>query len=343
MKVRLWKIRLVCILLLISLSHQEHEGNHENKEDKEDKDEPGSVENLDDSETPEDQEEEEDPHVINFQAKTDPLSRKVLLIKESVPEKTIEEKEIEAEKAIIPNVSLDESGNATYSPLDSSKLDIKDIDGLDDDIMNYLLSIKYDILLNLKTSISTTAIDHSYLIYRNISHIKDNYFINKPILRERVSRIRDVTSFAVEYAKEATKEKLKQLITAQDVELDEYNKKILIALLERLDKKAEKLWEATYNDLDRLIKNLEHAYQDQHATPANKLSHMIEYSLKLAVFEKEVVDDITNQMKGLIALVTDNPKYHHLTKRYTGSLPLKASISITKTVIISLGLLLFNY
>ena len=284
-----------------------------------------------------------DNALITFRAFTDPISRKVLIHRETVPVKNLQEKELDAEIAIIPNVTLDESGNPSYSPADPASFDIKDIENLETDIMRYLKLIKYDILLNLKTSILVSAIDQSYLMYQNMAKIRDNYFINKPILRASITRIRNVTSFALMYAKEATKTQLKQLITAQDVELDEFNKKILIALLERLDIQAKKTWESTYIDLENLMQEIEKVYSDLQMTPANKLSRLIEFSMKLTNFEREVVDDGTNQMKGLIALIIDNPKYHHLTLGFTGALPVHEFSSILKTIFVTFWLILINY
>lgn len=281
--------------------------------------------------------------MITFRAVTDPISRKILLQKETVPEKNLQEKELDAEKEIIPNVTLDDSGNPSYNPANPSRFDIKDIDNLDTDIMRYVKVTKYDILLNLRTSINVSGMDHSYLIYQNMSKIKDNYFIYKPLLRAKATRLRDVTSFSLGYAREATKVQLKQLITAKDVELDEYNKKILIALLERLDEQARKIWESTYIDLENLMQEVEQVYEDTIMTPANKLSRLIEFSIRLAGFEKETVSDGTNQMKGLIELIVDNPKYHHLTMGFIGTLPIHENSKIIHTACVLFGLLMINY
>lgn len=286
---------------------------------------------------------EDDPNIITFKAVTDPLSRKVLLKREEVPEKNLQEKEIDAEKAIIPNVTLDESGKPTYGPANPSNFDIKDVDNLDNDIMRYIKVMKYDIMLNLKTSISQSEIDHSYLIYKNLAKIKDNYFINKPTLRAKVTRLRDVTSFALDYAKEATKSQMKNLITAADVELDEYNKKILIALLDRLDQQTQKLWESTYTDLEDQMQELEKIHADAQMTPANKLSRLIECSLKLAIFEKDIVEEGTTQIKGLIALIIDNPKYHHLTQGFSESLNIKNGASMFGRVFMGLVMVVVSW
>lgn len=278
--------------------------------------------------------------MITFRAVTDPLTRKVRIERESIPQKSAAEKELDAEQSLIPNVQIDESGKPSYMPSNAQKFDIKDVDRLDDDIMAYLKVIKYDVLLNLRTSIKQTAIEHSYLIYKNLTRIVDTYFMRKPILRAKVTRLRDITSFALQYAKDASVAQMKQLITAADVELDEYNKKMLIALLERLDAQAEKIWESTYIELEELMQETDRIREDPQMTASNKLSKLIESSFKLAIFQQEIVEDGTYQMKGLVSLIVDNPKYHHLTQGFSAVLKIKAKACIMNLLIASLTLLL---
>lgn len=254
---------------------------------------------------------DEEKPVLHFKFHTDPISRKVVVEKID-GDRTLTKKEIEqeVEKENINNVDIGNPNRPIYSPPLAKNIEIGDVKGLQALLESFGHFIDKNIFLNIESQFSINEVNYSYLIYKDIDKIRENYFKQKVTTRSKITKIRNIVDFAYKYAQSDDPEHMKQLVSQHDVDLDEFNKRVLIKLLEKLNEEITKLWEAIYIDLDNQMNHIEKILDDPNMAPTTKCGNLIEASLELTLFIKEKLHNGIEKMVKIRKLIMNNPKYH---------------------------------
>lgn len=216
----------------------------------------------------------------------------------------------------------DENENYIYRENPHSVNDISELKKIDKYINDIRRIIKTSIMKGVIQNPNEDKLQRSFGIYKNLPIAKENFFLEKTGLLKMVSELKDLTAFALKYVEEGDDEGMKDVVSQRDVELDEHNKLILIELLKKLDGFVLEFWGKFYNDYSQAFDLVEHILENEHMSDSEKIAKSIEVSIKISIFEVDVLKNLGDEILEVSQLVLDNPKYHHLSQSFNKTLGL---------------------
>lgn len=228
----------------------------------------------------------------------DPITRE-MIADSMAPEEVIDPEEVVEEE--VDQVALDIS-------------DMRKIRQLMEDLRE---DLKKNVLDDLPDSKEINRMERSYEVYERVEEIRKKYYLAKMRIEEKTLYIKHIVDFCLEYAEtHEEKEELKEMLTEYDVMLDEHNHRVLIALLEKLQEKANLLHDNVFVQLKKTFSIIDSLHSNPEASESEKVGKMIETAINLTVFEKETIHTLIDQILELFQMILDNPKYNHISKAF---------------------------
>ena len=228
----------------------------------------------------------------------DPITRNMIADDVSAP-KNLDAEEIAEKK--VDDIALDISDMHKIRTL---------VSDLRDDLIENVMG-------NLPNSVEINRMQRSYEIYESIDDIRKKYYYSEMRILQKADYVKKIVDFSMEYAENhEDKEEIKQMLTEDEVELDDHNRQILIILLSKLKEKTDKLYEDISVKLKNIFDEMSSIKIDETNTQSEKVGKMIETSIHLTIFENDVIETLITQILKLYEMILDNPKYDHMAKSF---------------------------
>lgn len=193
-------------------------------------------------------------------------------------------------------------------------IDIQDLLRFDDYIKNLRQHLITRLFGDLEVQLNTNKLDKSYLYYKNLKQIKENYVLQKGKIEEKVEYLKKITEFSMNFVQNATIADLSKVITQRDVDIDAYNKFILLQLLEKLDDEMGEFRRAVLEDLSEIFREYEQVNSGSNLSTYEVVNKDIEISFRLTIFEENQLTQRVNTISAICRKITDNKNYHHIAQ-----------------------------
>ena len=265
--------------------------------------------------------EEENPDTSNYtqneivyHVKQDILSRQIVLDK-VFDGRDLDQKELDNSKKDF-EYEKDEDGNYIYRENENTVNDITEIHKIDKMVNDIRGIVEKRIMKGAKNIPNEDKLQRSYAVYQDLENSREVFFIEKSGLLKKVSELKDLTLFALNYVENNPLEGIKNLVSQRDIELDEHNRLILIELLKKLDGFALEFWNKFYNDYSQAFDLIHGIIENEHMSDSEKIAKSIEVSIKISIFEVDTLQKLGDEILKVSQLILDNPKYDHLSSSF---------------------------
>lgn len=227
------------------------------------------------------------------QLQIDPITRKLTIVKMAVHE------------------TVEEHVEHVYT------LDIGDLRRLEEYTRNLRQHINSHIFNELEVAEGANRLDLASLIYHNLPAIRRNWELERLKVIEKATYLKKITEYALSYCQNATNADLSRVISERNVDIDAYNKFILIQLIEKLDAEVGELERAVSKDLSALFDEFDANTDRPTGSAYTTVNKNIEISFRLTVFKTNQLGHRIDTILAICRKITDNEKYHHIAQRTT--------------------------
>lgn len=207
-------------------------------------------------------------------------------------------------------------------------VDIQDLLRLEDYLRNLRQHFIVKVFGDLEIKPGQNTLDKAYLLYKNLKEIYLNYKAEESILNEKVRYLKRITEFALNYIQDATNEQLSKIIVERDVDIDSYNKFILLQLVQKLDEDMSEFHHAFIETLPSIFSEYDKTNHVSNLSTYQVVNKDIELSFKLTIFEKEELDIRFKRMIAICNKIVDNQDYHHIARRFDKRIEFSGSFLI---------------
>ena len=211
-------------------------------------------------------------------------------------------------------------------------LDIQDLLRLEDYMNNLKQQFEVKVFGNLDTFQDQNQFDLAYLYYKNLRGIRNNYFSEKQKIEEKIDYLKKISEYGLGFIESATTAQLTQVIHEKTVDLDAYNKFILLQLAEKLDSEMSELYQSITQDLPNLFAEYDRINVDRNLSTYELVNKNIEISFKLTIFRESQLNQRIDLMVSICRSIDDNQDYHHLSD--TSNAKIVFSTSIWKSLML---------
>ena len=125
-------------------------------------------------------------------------------------------------------------------------------------------------------------------------------------MNNKIIRIREVVDYSDKYIKNFDKSRLKQVNPNAQLELDEYNQKIAETILLKMLAVANQLYDNIVVKLNAMFLQFVKDQRDPGYSQTQKAEKLIDFSIRLAIFERDDFDDNIDKILSLRLLLLDN-------------------------------------
>ena len=234
--------------------------------------------------------------------KQDPLTRQMVIVSNSVKKET------------------EQKPRRTYS------LDIQDLLRIEDYLRNLKQQIISKVFGNIDVAKNETQLDKAYLFYRNLRQIRNNYNREKEKIEEKTEYLKKITEYSLNFIQGATNVQLSTVITERNVDIDSYNKFILLQLVEKLDSEMGEFQRAILEDFHAIFEEYDANNIDSKGSTFDLVNTNIGIAFKLTIFEQTNLIERIDLMSQICRKIEDNEDYHHLSKRSNSKITFYDSI-----------------
>jgi hypothetical protein len=221
----------------------------------------------------------------------DPITRELTIVKQDVPPPPIDRIE------------------HVYT------IDICDLQRVENYVKNLRAQIVAKVLGHLEVAENANRLDKAYLLYDNLRQIRANYALEKDKMDEKMEYLKKITEFALSFAQNATTADLSRVIVEKSVDIDAYNKFILLQLLEKLDSEMGELHRAVTVDLPAIFDEFDLINSHQTTSGYQIVNKNIELSFRLTIFDSNQLNHRVETISTLCRKIVDNKNYHHIAAR----------------------------
>ena len=198
--------------------------------------------------------------------------------------------------------------------VDKIVIDISDMGKINQLVNDLHLDLKDSVIGSLPNDYEITRMKRSFEIYENLDTIRKNFYMAKMRIEEKTDYIQKIVEFSLDYAlNHEDKEDWKKMLSDKEVELNEHNKEVLIILLDKLKEKVDILHQEIFENLNSIFEEYTELMQKENKTSSELAGKMIETSIKITIFENNVIEKLIPQILKINDLVIDNPKYDHIS------------------------------
>lgn len=227
------------------------------------------------------------------QLRIDPITRKLTIVKMTVHE--VQEQRVEH----------------VYT------LDIGDLRRLEEYVRNLRQHINSRIFHELEVAEGANRLDLANMIYRNLPTIRRNWELEKNKVIEKANYLKKITEYALNYCQNATNADLSRVISERNVDIDAYNKFILLQLIEKLDSEVGELERGISKDMSALFDEYDSNVDHPTGSAYTTVNKNIEISFRLTIIKTNQIGHRIDTIMAVCRKITDNEKYHHIAQRTT--------------------------
>ena len=204
-------------------------------------------------------------------------------------------------------------------PVEKTKeyaLDIKDLYAIDSYLKNIRDHIRIGVLGDIQTGPSENQFDRGYLIYKDLTNIRNRYFTEKKKINEKADYLKKVADYVLEFSKTAPPADLTNILSERDVDIDSYNRFVLIQLVERLDEEMNAFHKAITGDMAEYFDEYDKVTRNKALTVYSIIDQTSKIAFNLSIIEQNELIDRVNRMIKIRRLIIDNKYYHHISASF---------------------------
>lgn len=208
----------------------------------------------------------------------------------------------------------DEEGEEQH---EDSAFHIQDLERVDELTEKIKQDIKAEILGDLQNKMLIKALEVSYEVYEDINEVRKRYFFFKDSIEQSVQLLKDMVDYLEQFVTDSEEdENIQSALIRKGIEVDEHNHKLLVGLLIKLQELVDQLHTEIFETFDDYFKELNNVHFNQDMADSEKVRKMIQTASEISIFENNVVDHLTEQIKEVAKLSLDNPRYDHLSRAF---------------------------
>lgn len=214
-----------------------------------------------------------------------------------------------------------EMKSETSSDEDKSEKDepfhIQDLSKVSELVESIKENIKAEILGDLQNKMMIKKLEVSFEVYEDINQVRKRYHFYKDSVEQSVQLLKDLVDYLEEFVTDSEEdESIKKALEKKGIEIDEHNHKLLQGLLIKLQQYVNKLHSEIFDTFNDYFKELDNIHFNDKMADSEKVRKMIQIASELAIFENNVLDELTEQIQEVAKLSMDNPRYDHLSKAF---------------------------